>query len=109
MVLAVTWFALGDLPEFFRENSNSESWARFLVTYAGSAYILISLSNSAGHLLEEAIDTYPTLSYLKLNKGDAKVIEEFEGRRKGSIIKFIISAIFSIVLGIISSKLEKLL
>lgn len=109
MVLVITWFALGDLPEFFKENSVPESWAKFLVTYAGAAYILVSLSNSVGHLLEEAIDTYPTLSYLKLNRGDAKVIDEFEGRKNSSIIKLISGAVFSIVLGIISSKLEKLL
>lgn len=109
MVLAVTWFALGDIPEFFKENNGPESWVKFLVTYSGAAFILISLANSVGNLLEEAIDTYPTLSYLKLNKGDEKVIQEFEGRRKGSVIKFILSATFSIFLGIISSKLEKLL
>lgn len=109
IVFAATLFALRDIPEFFHVQNNSETLAKFIIIYAGVAYILISLSSSLGHLLEEAIDTYPTLSYLKINKGDARIIEEFEGRKKRSIFKLLMSVTGTIALGIIASKLEQFL
>lgn len=108
MAFSITWFALGDLPEYFNENSNSEAWVKFLLIYAGAAYILISLSNTTGKFLEEAIDNFPTLSYLKLNKGDIKVIDEFQSRRKSSVLKLAWSQMLAIALAIVASKLEKI-
>lgn len=62
-----------------------------------------------GGLIEEAIDSYPILSYLKLNKGDRNLIDEFGGQRRSVIVKLAISSISTIALGIVSAKLEKLL
>jgi len=62
-----------------------------------------------GSLLEEAIDSYPVLSYLKLNKGDANLIDEFRGRKNAVLRKLAVNSVFSVLLGIVSAKLEKLL
>jgi hypothetical protein len=59
--------------------------------------------------MEEAIDSYPVLSYMKLNRGDANLIDEFDSRKRLVLFKFVASSVFAVALGIISSRLEKLL
>jgi hypothetical protein len=109
IVLLIGWFALQIIPTYFNSTSKPDTWARFLVIYGAASFLLLTLAGTAGGMIEEAIDTFPTLSYLKLNKGDATIIEAFQERRSGVITKFMLAAAFSVVLGIVSSKLEKLL
>lgn len=101
----ITWFALGAIPAFFADNFIEGMWARFFVIYIGGAYILISLAGMMGNFLEGAIDGYPILSYLNLNRGDEKLINEFKSRRQKSIVKILLSWAVLIGLGVISSKL----
>lgn len=107
-VLLVVVFALRAIPSFFSTQSTVETWARFLVIYSGGTYILISLMSAAGELIEEAIDSYPALSYLKLNKGDIKLVDDFQSRKTRVVLKFVAGVLLSVILGVISSKLEKL-
>lgn len=109
IVLFIGWFALQAVPMYFSISSKPEAWLRFLIIYSTASIILMALVGFAGDMIEEAIDTFPVLSYLKLNKGDANLIDEFQDRRTSVIIKFTLGAAFSIILGIISSKLEKFL
>jgi hypothetical protein len=46
---------------------------------------------------------------MKLNRGDVSLIDEFDGRKRLVLIKFVASSVFAVALGIISSRLEKLL
>ena len=77
--------------------------------YMGASYVLLAVAQAAGRMIEQAIDTYPTLSYLKLNKGDERMISEFQGRARGALLKLAGGAVLTVILGIISAKLEKLL
>jgi hypothetical protein len=104
----ITWFAWAATPSFFSDNFVNETWTRFFVIYTGCAYILVSLAGSVGRLLERSIDNYPILSYLKLNKGDEKAIREFGLNRKKTLVKFLLSTLGMIVIGVISSKLSML-
>jgi hypothetical protein len=101
-------FALKAIPDFFSAQSTPETWARFFVIYSGGFYLLMSLVGAAGRMIEEAIDSYSVLSYLKLNKGDAKLIEEFGSRTNRVIAKFVFGCLVTIALGVISSKLVNL-
>ncbi|MEI7513745.1 MAG: hypothetical protein WCK81_00030 [Betaproteobacteria bacterium] len=105
----VSWFAYQSVPTYFSTTTTPEIWARFLVVYAGGALMLVPLMGAIGKLLEEAIDSFPVLSYLKLNTGDSNLIDEFGARKLSVITKIAISAVFSIALGIVSAKLEKLI
>jgi hypothetical protein len=67
------------------------------------------LMGTMGSLIEEAIDSYPVLSYLKLNKGDINLIDEFAGRKRAVMFKLALSSVSTIALGIASAKVEKLL
>lgn len=103
----VSWFAFQSVPTFFSATATAEVWARFFIVYAGGAFVVVTLMGAMGNLIEEAIDSYPILSYLKLNKGDSNLIDEFGQRKKSVLFKFAISSGISILLGIISAKLEK--
>lgn len=107
--LIISWFALQSVPAFFSSTTSPETWARFFVVYAGGALILVPLMGAIGSLFEEVIDGYPVLSYLKLNKGDANLIDEFASRKRFVMLKLFGSSAFSVLLGIASSKLEKLI
>jgi hypothetical protein len=109
VVLMLAEFALRAIPDFFGLSVGIDKGIRFLVIYSTAAYILILLSALAGELIEDAIDTYPVLSYLKLNRGDSNLIDEYTARKTKVIIKFIGGVVLTIVLGIVSAKLEKLI
>lgn len=105
----IFWFAFQSVPTYFSAATTPEVWARFFVVYAGGALMLVPLLGAVGSLFEEAIDSYPVLSYLKLNKGDSNLIDEFGGRKRSVVLKLLLSSAFTIVLGVVSAKLEKLL
>lgn len=92
-----------------QSNATPEQWARLALLYVGGGFVLISLISTAASFIENSIDAYPTLSYLKLNRGDTKLIEAFADRRRGVLFRFIGGSVGSIALGVLSSKLEKLL
>jgi hypothetical protein len=62
-----------------------------------------------GSFIEEAIDSYPDLSYLKLNKGDINLIDEFSDRKRAIMIKIALSGVFAVALNIVATKLERFL
>lgn len=109
IMLLLAGFALKAIPEFFGASFSADMGARFFVVYSAATYIFISLTGAGGELIEDAIDSYPVLSYLKLNRGDMNLIEEFQRRKTKVILQFIGGAVLSITLGIISSKLETLI
>jgi len=105
----ISWFAFQSIPTYFTASTQPDIWARFFVVYAGGALILVPLMGTIGSLIENAIDSYPVLSYLKLNKGDINLIEKFSERKRSVIYKLAGSAVFTIILGILAAKLERLL
>lgn len=108
--LLITWFAYQSIPTYFNPSTTQpDTWARFFVVYTGGALIFVPLIGAIGTLIEEAIDSYPVLSYLKLNRGDDNLIAEFGTRKRAVLLKLIFSSLFTILLGVLSTKLEKLL
>ncbi|WP_394672577.1 hypothetical protein [Limnobacter sp.] len=105
----LAWFALQSIPAHFSATATTEVGARFFVVYGSGALILVPLMGAIGGMIEEAIDSYPILSYLKLNKGDSNLIEQFSERKRSVFIKLFFSAVASIALGIVSAKLERLI
>jgi hypothetical protein len=102
------YFCINSIPDFFQEGSPPEVWARFLAIFGGGFYIVTTIAQSVGQMLEQAIDSIYELSYLKINKGDEKLINEFSTKSRVSLYKFFIGCLVTISLGIISSKLAAL-
>lgn len=106
---SVVYFGLQSVPQYFGTETTPATWARFLIIFCGGSYILISLVKKTAELIEEAIDTFPEVAYLKLNKGDEKLIDEAQSAKPRAWLRGGIGAISSILLGIISAKLERFL
>lgn len=109
VVVLIAIFALQAIPNFFSKPVNPEIGARFFVIYSASIYIMIFLANVAGDMIENAIDSYPILSYLNLNRGDLKLIDDFYQSKNQVIYKFIFGCFITIILGVISCELDKLI
>jgi|SRR6185312_3744887 len=84
------------------------------VLYAGTVafscvFVLSGLSLQLGMFLEGAIDSYQPLSYLKINRGDEKVIKSFGTSRTKAIWAAIGSIILALLLnvagGLIAAKI----
>lgn len=103
----VILFAIQAIPTYFTQQATPATWARFLVVFSGGAYILITLVHLLASFIEHAIDTFPELSYLSLNKGDEKLIEQAKQEKPRAYLRLILGSIGTIVLGIVSAKLEK--
>lgn len=100
--------ALIAIPKFFIGDPNPEHWARFFVIFGGGFYLTVTLAGTVFRRLEQTIDSYFIVSYLKLNKGDEKLISDSENGRRKIIYKFIFNAIMALVLGVVATKLERL-
>jgi hypothetical protein len=103
----VILFAIQAIPIYFSPQTTPATWARFLIIFSGGAYILITLVHLTASFIEYAIDTFPELSYLNLNKGDEKLIEQAKQKKPRAYFRLILGSIGTIVLGIVSAKLEK--
>ena len=99
----ITWFAWETSSQFSKAGVAIDQWAKLAIVYFGGGFILVALTGTAASFIEQAIDSYPELSYLKLNKGDANLLDKFASRRKHSVVRFIGGSLIAIVLGIISS------
>lgn len=104
----IVYFFYTDAYKFIN-GSDLPGAAKYFIAFLGAIILVQPLADTAGGAIESAIDSYPILSYLKLNKGDENIIDNFRDSKTLSLVKFIFGAILSIGLGVISSKIEKLL
>ena len=77
--------------------------AQFLVLYSTIFYVISSLTRLSLANVENAIESYLSLSYLQLNKGDTKLIKKFKLRNGKTIAASLIGIIGSVTMGVISS------
>ncbi|KAB7702896.1 hypothetical protein [Plesiomonas shigelloides] len=103
--VCVGFYAINEVPNSVIEPIDMQILARFFIIFSVGFFVLTRLAMVAGRLIEEAIDSYSIISYLKLNNGDNKLIESFSKNRNKVCLKFILGSVVTIVLGIISSKL----
>ena len=105
----IIYFALASVPNYFGDSSDLTMHSRFFIVFSGGFFIVVSLMRSVGRLIEESIDSYLDLSYLKLNKGDVKLIDDFGGRQRRILWKFIGGCLLSVLLGFTASQLAEII
>ncbi|MBK1888363.1 hypothetical protein [Marinobacter sp. DY40_1A1] len=82
---------------------NSNEALKFLVAYASIFVVVGGVAEVILRKLELSIDSYLALSYLNINKGDAKLIADFSARNRSSVIWSIFGIIGTVVVGIATS------
>ena len=77
----------------------------FLATIGAFGFIFISYSFSGffGRITERNIDMMTELSYLKLNRGDEKLIEEFKSKTIKGIVRAMLGLLGAFAIGVLSS------
>lgn len=102
-------FGVHEIGLQFGTNASTVSVLRFLVLYFGGFFIIVSLVHGAGKIMEDAIDRYVILSYLKLNSGDEKLISDFQNRNKRVFGKLAFGVITTLALQVLASYLASFL
>lgn len=108
MSAVLIYFCLEAVPVFLTSTA-AEDWGRFIVIFGGAFYFVVTLAATAGVIIARAIDSIQTLSYLKLNKGDDKLISTFSKRNKSTFWRFLGGCTLTVTLGVISSNLSDFL
>jgi len=76
---------------------------QFIVIYASIFVITGGIAETFLSKTERSIDSYLALSYLKINKGDAKLISDFEGRNRSSLKWSLAGVLGTVCVGILTS------
>ncbi|MDP8634740.1 hypothetical protein QZQ04_08280 [Serratia marcescens] len=107
--IVISYFALKSADLVINYESPPNVWARFIIIYFSGFYIITACAGFLGRVIESALDSHLCLSYLNLNKGDERLIDEYKGKNKGNLIRVIITCSLTVVLGVLSSKLAELI
>jgi hypothetical protein len=91
------------------QHINSDQALKFLIIYASIFVIIGGISETFLHKLEKSIDSHIALSYLDINKGDAKLITEYSNRNKASLFWGILGIIGTVGVGLLSSSVYDLI
>jgi len=83
--------------------------ARFFIIFSGAFYLITSLASAVGRVIEDSIDNFFVISYLKLNKGDSNLVDDFKTRKRKVVLKFIFGCLMTVALRVISSKISSLI
>lgn len=109
IILIGMWYALAEVEQI--SNSPIEEQVsilgRTLIVYSASIYALVSIAHVTLRMIEDAIDSYTPASYIKLNKGDAQLIDAHNFSRRWSAGKLVGGVLLSIAIGYLSSKLSQ--
>lgn len=76
---------------------------KFAVTYTSIFLIIRSLCNLFLKKIEYSIDSYLAISYLNINKGDAKIIKQYSNRNRSSMIWATIGVLGTITIGVLTN------
>lgn len=107
--ILIAYFALTAVHKFFTPGHSIESIGRFFIVFSSGFFVLVMLMRAAGRLIDQEIKSYFALSYLNLNKGDAQLIREHSNRQRGIMLRFIAGCVWTVILGILSSRLASMI
>ena len=105
----IAFLALETVPEVLASPVDAQLAARFFIIFSAGFFIVTRIVFMAGSMIEDAIDGYSIISYLKLNNGDKRLIESFSKKRRRVFGKFFVGCVVTVALGILSSKLAALI
>ncbi|MCK8068748.1 MULTISPECIES: hypothetical protein [unclassified Cobetia] len=101
LVIALLGFFVSNAIEV--ETVSGNEVLKFIVLYGSVFYVVSSLADLCFKKLEVSIDSYLSLSYLKINKGDAKIIKSFKNRNTRSIFWSVVGLLGGVSMAVASS------
>lgn len=107
--LLTVFFSFSAISGVFENPVSQETMVRYGVVFVGGFMLLMHLGWSTFKYLEESVDSYVELSYLKLNRGDENLISKHQDNSNRMLRKAILAGLVTLILGYISSKLAMLI
>lgn len=99
----ITYFFIKNVPVILNTNSSYFEVLQYGMLFFASFVLTSKIATFLGGAIESSIDRYTPLSYLLLNKGDERVIGDYNNERKSNVLGVITSIISTIFLGVVSS------
>lgn len=99
----ITFFFIKKTPVILNGHSSYIDVLQYGILFFASFMLTSKIATFLGNSLESAIDSYTPLSYLLINKGDERVVEDYNNDRSGNIFRIAFSVISTVILGVVSS------
>ncbi|HBX7168752.1 TPA: hypothetical protein MIJ32_004550 [Klebsiella pneumoniae] len=101
--IILTYFFIKNVPVVLNLNSSYLEVIQYGFLFFASFMLTSKIATFLGSGIETSIDRYTPLSYLLLNKGDERVIDNYKSEKSRDIFRFMFSSVLTITLGITSS------
>jgi len=88
---------------------NPNLTVKFIVIYASVLLIITGLADTFLRKTEASIDSYLAISYININKGDAKLIKKYLSRNTSSFIWALIGIAGTICVGVLTNSVYDLI
>tara|TARA_R110000868_G_scaffold266274_1_gene525236 strand:+ start:121546 stop:122550 length:1005 start_codon:yes stop_codon:yes gene_type:complete len=82
---------------------------QFLAGSAVFSFFLFTVFIEIFRIIEMSIDSFPIMSYLKVNKGDIALISDVERSKNKIVWKMLSAIVFPIFLGVVASQISSLI
>ncbi len=98
------YLATASIPKYIPIDSNNlNKLGSFLLVSSFIIFVFYRIGHALGRIVEDALDEYQEISYIKLTKGDEKLIEKVKKKNKRKLLMGCIASILTVLLGILSS------
>lgn len=101
--LLLTYFFIKNVPVVLNVNSSYLEVLQYGILFFASFMLTSKIATFLGGTIETSIDRYTPLSYLSLNKGDERVIDDYKKEKSSNVLSFFFSTFSTVVLGVVSS------
>lgn len=99
----LTYFFIKNVPVVLNVNSSYLDVLQFGILFFASFMLTSKIATFLGGGIESSIDRYTPLSYLSLNKGDERVIDDYKKEKSSNVFSFLFSTLSTVALGVVSS------
>lgn len=101
--IVITFFFIAKTSEVLDINSSYIDILQYGILFFSSFMLTSKIATFLGGSIESAIDNYTPLSYLRINKGDERVISDYEHENSKNSLHIAFSVLSTIILGVVSS------
>lgn len=109
-MIGIFGFALfSATPAVLPSGSESSTLAQWLILGASSLILAGLLGRAFGRMAETGIDRITSISAIKLNKGDDRLIERFKTRNRLRLLQAVSALVFAVAQGIVANGIISLL
>ncbi|ELY5817630.1 hypothetical protein ACOZZ4_000613 [Cronobacter dublinensis] len=101
--IILTCFFIKNIPVVLNLHSSYLEVLQYGILFFSSFMLTSKIATFLGRNIESVIDRYSPLSYVSLNKGDERVIDDYKKEKSRNVVSFLFSIASTVFLGVVSS------